>query len=121
MEYTNLFSLQGQRILHTVNNGKLSHLSPRLAAEYALRCLQELPRRIADWQRWIADNNVTIRQLDELLKQTWSKEDELRRAKADLAKLDRKINAEMNGKKSGGSSDEGNGETDKHGGLKQAA
>ena len=145
MEYTNLFSLQGQRILHTVNNGKLSHLSPRLAAEYALRCLQELPRRIASWQQWIADNNVTIRQLGELLKQTWPKEDELRRAKADLAKLDRKINAEMkreqsgangsgsaereqgrrdsgnaemNGKQSGGSSSEGNVESD---GLKQAA
>ena len=118
MEYTNLFSLQGQRILHTVNNGKLSHLSPRLAAEYALRCLQELPRRIADWQRWIADNNVTIRQLAELLKQTWPKEDELRRAKADLAKLDRKINAEMNGKKSNGGSEGSASETD--GGLKQA-
>ena len=118
MEYTNLFSLQGNRILHTVNNGKLSHVSPRLAAEYALRCLQELPRRIADWQRWIADNNTTIRQLDELLKQTWPKEDELRRAKADLAKLDRKINAEMNGKKSSGDRD-GGAESD--GGLKQAA
>lgn len=120
MEYTNLFSLQGNRILHTVNNGKLSHLSPRLAAEYAMRCLQELPRRIADWQRWIADNNVTIRQLAELLKQTWPKEDELRRAKADLAKLDRKINAEMNGKSGskGGSSSEGN---TSDGGLKQAA
>jgi len=119
MEYTNLFSLQGNRILHTVNNGKLSHLSPRLAAEYALRCLQELPRRIADWQRWIADNNVTIRQLAELLKQTWPKEDELRRAKADLAKLDRKINAEMNGKKSNGGSEGSASESD--GGLKQAA
>lgn len=118
MEYTNLFSLQGNRILHTVNNGKLSHQSPRLAAEYALRCLQELPRRIADWQRWIADNNVTIRQLNELLKQTWPKEDELRQAKADLAKLDRKINAEMNGKQSGGS--EGNA-SESDGGLKQAA
>jgi len=120
MEYTNLFSLQGQRILHTVNNGKLSHLSPRLAAEYALRCLQELPRRIASWQQWIADNNVTIRQLAELLKQTWPKEDELRRAKADLAKLDRKINAEMNGKKSGGSSSEDSA-SESDGGLKQAA
>lgn len=122
MEYTNLFSLQGNRILHTVNNGKLSHLSPRLAAEYGLRCLQELPRRIASWQQWIADNNVTIRQLAELLKQTWPKEDELRRAKADLAKLDRKINAEMNGKKSSGdrSSSEGNA-SESDGGLKQAA
>ena len=118
MEYTNLFSLQGNRILHTMNNGKLSHVSPRRAAEYGLRCLQELPRRIADWQRWIADNNVTIRQLDELLKQTWPKEDELRQAKADLAKLDRKINAEMNGKQSGGS--EGNA-SESDGGLKQAA
>jgi len=121
MEYINLFSLQGQRILHTVNNGKLSHLSPRLAAEYALRCLQELPRRIADWQRWIADNNTTIRQLDELLRQTWSKEDELRRAKADLAKLDRKINAEMNGKKSSGGSSEDSNASESDGGLKQAA
>ena len=119
VEYTNLFSLQGNRILHTVNNGKLSHLSPRLAAEYALRCLQELPRRIADWQRWIADNNTTIRQLAELLKQTWPKEDELRRAKADLAKLDRKINAEMNGKKSNDGSEGNASESD--GGLKQAA
>ena len=119
MEYTNLFSLQGNRILHTVNNGKLSHVSPRLAAEYALRCLQELPRRIADWQRWIADNNVTIRQLNELLKQTWSKEDELRRAKADLAKLDRKINAEMNGKKSNDGSEDSDSKSD--GGLKQEA
>jgi len=119
MEYTNLFSLRGQRILHTVNNGKLSHQSPRLAAEYALRCLQELPSRIAKWQRWIADDNTTIRQLAELLRQTWSKEDELRRAKADLAMLDRKINAEMNGKKSGGSSEEDN--TSESDGLKRAA
>ena len=115
--YTNYFTVQGCRILHKVNDGYLSHKSPRLAAEYALRCLQEMPRRIASWQQWIADNNVTIRQLDELLKQTWSKEDELRRAKADLAKLDRKINAEMNGKQSGGSS-EGN---TSDGGLKLAA
>jgi len=119
MEYTNIFSLQGQRILHTVNNGKLSHLSARLAAEYGLRCLQELPRRIADWQQWIADDNTTIRQLNELLRQTWSKEDELRRAKADLAKLDRKINAEMNGKKSNDGSEGNAPESD--GGLKQAA
>ena len=118
MEYTNLFSLQGNRILHTVNNGKLSHLSPRLAAEYALRCMQELPKRIRTWQQWAQDDQITIRQLDELLKQTWPKEDELRRAKADLAKLDRKINAEMNGKQSGGSSEESN---TSEGGLKQAA
>lgn len=117
--YTNYFTVQGCRILHTVNNGKLSHVSPRMAAEYALRCLLELTRRIADWQQWIADNNVTIRQLGELLKQTWSKEDELRRAKADLAKLDRKINAEMNGKKSSDSSEGSASESD--GGLKQAA
>lgn len=117
--YTNYFTVQGCRILWKVNDGYLSHKSPRLAAEYALRCLQELPRRIASWQQWIADDNTTIRQLDELLKQTWPKEDELRRAKADLAKLDRKINAEMNGKKSSGSSSEGNAsESD---GLKQAA
>jgi len=119
--YTNYFSVKGCRILHKVDDGLLSHRSPRLAAEYALRCLQELPRRIASWQQWIADNNVTIRQLDELLRQTWSKEDELRRAKADLAKLDRKINAEMNGKKSNdGSSSEGNA-SESDGGLKQAA
>ena len=117
--YTNYFTVQGCRILWKVNDGYLSHKSPRLAAEYALRCLQELPRRIADWQRWIADNNVTIRQLGELLKQTWPKEDELRRAKADLAKLDRKINAEMNGKKSNDGSEGSASETD--GGLKQAA
>lgn len=117
--YINYFTVQGCRILHTVNNGKISHQSPRLAAEYALSCLQELPRRIADWQRWIADNNVTIRQLAELLKQTWPKEDELRRAKADLAKLDRKINAEMNGKQSDGSSEGSASKSD--GGLKRAA
>jgi hypothetical protein len=62
---------------------------------------------------------VTIRQLAELLKQTWPKEDELRRAKADLAKLDRKINAEMNGKKFSGGSEGSASESD--GGLKQAA
>ena len=121
MQYTNLFSLKGRRILHTVNNGKLSHLSPRLAAEYALRCLQEIPRRIATWEQWIADNQASIRQLNELLKQTWPKEDELRRAKADLAKLDRKINSEMgNGNANGNGSS--NGSTDKQeDGLKQAA
>ena len=117
--YTNYFAVQGCRILHKVNDGLLSHQSPRLAAEYALRCLQELPRRIASWQQWIADDNVTIRQLGELLKQTWSKEDELRRAKAELAKLDRKINAEMNGKKSNDGSEDNASKSD--GGLKQAA
>jgi hypothetical protein len=118
--YTNYFVVQGCRILWKVNDGYLSHKSPRLAAEYALRCMQELPRRIASWQQWIADNNVTIRQLTELLKQTWPKEDELRRAKADLAKLDRKINAEMNGKSGSKGGSEGSA-SESDGGLKQAA
>jgi uncharacterized coiled-coil protein SlyX len=56
-----------------------------------LKALQELPRRIGDWEKRVADNEVRIEQLADILTAVWPKEDELKKARTELGVLDRKI------------------------------
>lgn len=105
MMYDNYFFVEGSRIKHKWNGGKLNHSSARISAGFPLKALQYIPTLISKWENQQEENRMRIEQLKSIMGNTWPKEDELRKLKAELGKLDRKINEELNGgsKKSSGS------------------
>ena len=95
MEYENKFFVEGEKLKYSYNNGKLNHTSPRISSGMPLQALQHIPAMIAQWETKKEENEVRIEQLQTIVGCTWSKEDDLRNLKAELAKLDRKINEEL--------------------------
>ena len=96
MQYDNVFSVEGcGSVKHTYNGGFLNHVSARISAENPLRALQGIPGRIEEWEKRVAENEGRIAQLDDILRLTWSKEDELKKLRNDLGILDRKINEDL--------------------------
>ena len=95
MEYENRFFVEGNHLYYSHNDGYLNHASPRISGQTFLNALLHLPETIKDWQRLVARNADTIGQLRQIAAQPWAKEADLRKLKADLAKLDRKINQEL--------------------------
>jgi uncharacterized coiled-coil protein SlyX len=92
MGYENRFFVEGTEPLkYSYNDGYLNHVSARISGGMMLKALQELPRRIGDWEKRVADNEVRIEQLADILTAVWPKEDELKKARAELGILDRKI------------------------------
>ena len=61
------------------------------ACTMMLKALQDIPRHIGDWEKRVADNEVRIEQLADILTAVWPKEDELKKARTELGILDRKI------------------------------
>ena len=100
-EYTNRFFVEGSRLMYSFNDGYLNHTSARLSAEFPLKAIQRIPEIVRGWQQRVAENESRIKQLDAILSQSWSKEDELRQCKTDLQQLDKKINAELTAKEQG--------------------
>ena len=98
VEYTNRFFVEGSRLMYSFNDGYLNHTSARLSAEFPLKAIQRIPEIVKGWQQRVAENESRIKQLDTILSQSWSKEDELRQCKADLHQLDKKINEELTAK-----------------------
>lgn len=95
-EYDNVFSVEGcGSVKHTYNGGYLNRKSPRISAENPLQALQGIPGRIDEWEKRVAENEGRIAQLEDILKLTWSKEDELKKLRNDLGILDRKINDDL--------------------------
>ena len=94
-DYENLFHVEGSRLLYSYNKGKLNHTSPRVSSGYPLQALQNIPSLIEQWETKLEDNRLSIEELSTILQQTWPKEDELRKLRADLGILDRKINEEL--------------------------
>jgi uncharacterized coiled-coil protein SlyX len=95
-EYDNVFSVEGcGSVKHTYNGGYLNRKSPRISAENPLQALQGIPGRIDEWEKRVAENEGRIAQLEDILKLTWSKEDELKKLRNDLGILDRKINEDL--------------------------
>ena len=110
MEYDNLFFVEGTTLKYSHNGGRLTKVSARQSAENPLQALMYIPTLIEQWQTKMDENNARLEQLKSIKCEAWPKEDELRKLKADLAILDRKINEELNkgnGQKSSGKS-EGN-------------
>ena len=104
MEYDNLFFVEGTTLKYSHNGGRLTKVSARQSAENPLQALMYIPTLIEQWQTKMDENNARLEQLKSIKCEAWPKEDELRKLKAELGKLDRKINEELNGgskKKSG--------------------
>ena len=94
-DYQNKFFVEGSRLLYSYNKGRLNHTSARISSEYPLQALQNIPALIEQWETKLEDNRIRIEQLQSIMGQTWPKEDELRKLRADLGILDRKINDEL--------------------------
>ena len=95
MEYDNRFFVEGNHLYYSHNDGYLNHASARISGQTFLNALRNLPETIKGWQRLVDGNADTIGQLRQIAAQPWAKEDDLRRLKGDLAKLDRKLNQEL--------------------------
>lgn len=93
--YRNVFSVKGEKIGHTIDNGRLNHGVLAKAAGYALECLLAIPKRLENWQWHVDSNTVTIKQLETILAVEWGKDDALRQMKQDLVALDKKIGASL--------------------------
>jgi N12 class adenine-specific DNA methylase len=93
--YRNVFSVKGEKIGHTIDNGRLNHGVLAKAAGYALECLLAIPKRLENWQWHVDNNTVTIKQLESILAVEWGKDDALRQMKQDLVALDKKIGASL--------------------------
>ena len=97
MEYDNLFFVEGTTLKYSHNGGRLTKVSARQSAENPLQALMYIPTLIEQWQTKMDENNARLEQLKSIKCEAWPKEDELRKLKAELGKLDRKINEELNG------------------------
>lgn len=92
MGYENRFFVEGTEPLkYSFNDGYLNHASPRISGGMMLKALQDIPRHIGNWEKRVADNEVRIEQLADILTAVWPKEDELKKARTELGILDRKI------------------------------
>ena len=89
--YRNVFSVKGETIGHTIDNGKLNHGSLSRAARYPLDCLLAIRKRVEDWQATADSYQTSIQQLQQILAVEWGKDDALRQMKQDLVALDKKI------------------------------
>jgi hypothetical protein len=109
MTYENQFFVEGSEPLkYSFNGGYLNHTSARISGGMLLKALQDIPRHIGDWEKRVADNEVRIEQLADILTAVWPKEDELKKARTELGILDRKIAEDLK-------------KTEKEEGYKQAA
>lgn len=93
--YRNVFSVKGEKIGHTLDNGKLNHGVLQKAAGYALECLMAIESRVKSWQGQLDYYTRQVSQLNAILSVEWGKDDALRQMKQDLADLDKKIGASL--------------------------
>ena len=104
MEYDNQFYVGGARLIYMVNRtGHLNKVSAAISANIPLVTLQSIAKKVEGWQALITENEASIKQLEKIINTPWGKEDELRKLKAELAMLDRKINDALNKEKQGAS------------------
>lgn len=92
-DYTNQFYVSGQRLIYIVNrSGRLNRSSATASALLPLQTLQRLPDMADSWQQQLSENRQRIDQLTAIIANDWPKDDALKRLRADLAMLDRRIN-----------------------------
>lgn len=87
----NRFFVRGEgNILYNFNGGKLAK-DPKIAAQMFLRTFETIPPLLERYQKESEKISKDIPILQEVIKETWKKEDQLKQLKSDLAALDRKI------------------------------
>lgn len=87
----NRFFVRGEgKILHNFNGGRLAK-DPKTASLMFLRTFETIPPLLERYQKETEKISKDIPILQEVIKETWKKEDRLKQLKSDLATLDRKI------------------------------
>ena len=87
----NRFFVRGEgNILYNFNGGRLAK-DPNIAAQMFLRTFETLPPLLEKYQKEVEQISKDIPILQEVVKETWKKGDQLQQLKSDLAALDRKI------------------------------
>jgi len=87
----NRFFVRGEgNILYNFNGGRLAK-DPNIAAQMFLRTFETVPPLLDRYQKEVEQISKDIPILQEVVKETWKKEDQLKQLKSDLAALDRKI------------------------------
>lgn len=87
----NRFFVRGEgNILYNFNGGRLAK-DPNIAAQMFLRTFETVPPLLDRYQKEVEQISKDIPILQEVVKETWKKEDQLQQLKSDLAALDRKI------------------------------
>ena len=87
----NRFFVRGEgNILYNFNGGRLTK-DPNIAAQMFLRTFETVPPLLEKYQKEVEQISKDIPILQEVVKETWKKEDQLKQLKSDLAALDRKI------------------------------
>lgn len=87
----NRFFVRGEgNILYNFNGGKLAK-DPKTAAQMFLRTFETIPPLLGKYQKDTEKISKDIPILQEVAKETWKKEDQLKQLKSDLATLDRQI------------------------------
>lgn len=87
----NRFFVRGEgNILYNFNGGRLAK-DPNIAAQMFLRTFETVPSLLEKYQKEVEQISKDIPILQEVVKETWKKEDQLKQLKSDLAALDRKI------------------------------
>ena len=87
----NRFFVRGEgNILYNLNGGRLAK-EPNIAAQMFLRTFETVPPLLEKYQKEVEQISKDIPILQEVVKETWKKEDQLKQLKSDLAALDRKI------------------------------
>lgn len=87
----NRFFVGGEgNILYNFNGGKLAK-DPKTAAQMFLRTFETIPPLLEKYQKDTEKISKDIPILQEVAKETWKKEDQLKQLKSDLATLDRQI------------------------------
>ena len=92
-EHDNMFYVSGERLIYIVNKtGHLNKTSATLSAALPLATLQRIKEMAAGWQQIHDENEASISQLEKIIRTPWGKEAELKKLRAELAMLDRRIN-----------------------------
>ncbi len=90
----NRFVVEGN-YKYKYNNGFIAMSDTHAACMNFVNALEKIPGIIAQYEERTAKLKADVPQLEAIVAKTWSKEDDLRQLKSELAALDRKITAAL--------------------------
>lgn len=112
----NRFFVRGEgNILYNFNGGKLAK-DPNIAVQMFLRTFETIPPLLEKYQNETEKISKDIPILQEVVRETWKKEDRLKQLKSDLDALDRRIQLSLKPVRQSEGSSENQG-TDSHQGI----
>jgi hypothetical protein len=87
----NRFFIEGEgNVKYSYNSGRIAN-DPKLAVNFFLHALEKIPALIENHEKKNLELSKDLPVLQEIVKSTWRKENELKELKSELAAVDRKI------------------------------